>query len=88
MSEVGGEAAGGGRGGAGTELKTKTPHVNVGKKHIPLTLKKTTHAFSTRNQKHLPSRSLLWTPPRGPFGLGDDDFAGSHFAKFLKMQCF
>ena len=31
MSEsVGGEAAGGGRGGADTELKTKTPHVNVG----------------------------------------------------------
>ena len=32
--EVGGEAAaGGGRGGGGadTELKTKTPHVNVGK---------------------------------------------------------
>ena len=32
--EVGGEAAGGGRGGAGTELKTKTPHVNVGKNPI------------------------------------------------------
>ena len=29
---MGGEAAGGGgRGGADTELKTKTPHVNVGK---------------------------------------------------------
>ena len=32
--EVGGEAAAGGRGGgADTELKTKTPHVNVGKNH-------------------------------------------------------
>ena len=27
------EEAGGGGGGADTELKTKTPHVNVGKKH-------------------------------------------------------
>ena len=32
MSEAGGEAAGGGGRGADTELKTKTPHVNVGKK--------------------------------------------------------
>ena len=31
MSEAGGEAAGGGGRGADTELKTKTPHVNVGK---------------------------------------------------------
>ena len=32
---VGGEAAGGGgRGGADTELKTKTPHVNVGKNRL------------------------------------------------------
>ena len=33
MSEAGGEAAGG---GADTELKTKTPHVNVGKNMIML----------------------------------------------------
>ena len=33
MSEAGGEAAGGGGRGADTELKTKTPHVNVGKKN-------------------------------------------------------
>ena len=32
MSEWGREAAGGGRRKADTELKTKTPHVNVGKK--------------------------------------------------------
>jgi len=31
VSEAGGEAAGGGGRGADTELKTKTPHVNVGK---------------------------------------------------------
>ena len=31
MSEAGGEAAGG---GADTELKTKTPHVNVGNDRI------------------------------------------------------
>jgi len=34
VSEAGGEAAGGGGRGADTELKTKTPHVNVGKKLI------------------------------------------------------
>jgi len=33
VSEAGGEAAGGGGRGADTELKTKTPHVNVGKKN-------------------------------------------------------
>ena len=37
MSEAGGEAAGGGGRGADTELKTKTPHVNVGNKSAPPT---------------------------------------------------
>jgi len=37
VSEAGGEAAGGG-GGADTELKTKTPHVNVGNnEHVYIT---------------------------------------------------
>ena len=34
MSEAGGEAAGGGGRGADTELKTKTPHVNVGNNFV------------------------------------------------------
>ena len=33
VSEEGGREGGGGGRGADTELKTKTPHVNVGKKH-------------------------------------------------------
>ena len=49
---AGGGGGGGGGGGADTELKTKTPHVNVGKNPlyaIPKTCKET-NDFSDRNE--------------------------------------
>jgi len=48
VSEEGGREGGGGRRGADTELKTKTPHVNVGKNglvHIPIKMARYLNAF-------------------------------------------